>query len=176
MKKILFLTFLLLSIQHLVVAQAYKYTPPKNQKLPTPNPKIRRVCTCDSVNITASLWIESPVATATNYILELQYNPTFAGRPSLGCPINLDSLYFFTRPTTNRALDRYLRSSELPPIENRLSADGSSLLIRYRIPFSFLRERLGTTMGIDFGVQVNFKFGNNLCTQFVYAKLEDELK
>ncbi len=175
MKKIIILVLIVLNAT-VIHAQAYKYIPPKNQKVPPPNKKITRVCTCDSINVSAFLWIESPVATATNYILELQYNPTIPNRRSIGCSITLDSLYFFTRPTTNRALDRYLKSSELPPIENRLSADGSSLLIRYRIPFSFLRERLGTTMGIDFGVQVNFKFGNSLCTQFVFAKLEDELK
>jgi hypothetical protein len=185
MKNKIFSLLLFLFFTTLLFAQAKQnlYNPLEKQKIGVAQlDKLNRICACQNLRVEANIWIESPVATSNNYILEIQFSPKNLGKPATGCKQQVDSIYYITG-RLELPFDRFYSVNEFVKLHESISADGKSTKVKYRIPFSLIKQKarngeivtelLRKGQGINF--YIKYKTEDSKCVEYAMTVLEDEL-
>jgi hypothetical protein len=185
MKNKIFLLALMMLCTSTMYAQAKQklYNPLEKKKWEvTTNPKLGKYCACQNLNVEANIWIEAPVATSRNYILEIQFSPKDLSKPATGCKNIIDSIYYITG-RLELPFDRFYSVNEFVKVDEYTSADGKSSKVRYRLPFSLIKQKarngeivtelLRKGQGINF--YIKYKTGDGKCVEYAMSILEDEL-
>ncbi len=185
MKNKLFLIVLTIFYITTLLAQTKPtlYNPLEKKKWEVaPTLKSDKICACQNLNVETNIWIDAPIATSRNYILEVQFSPKNLSKPATNCKNIIDSIYYITG-RLEQPFDRFYSVNEFVKVSETSSADGKSTKVRYRLPFSLIKQKarngeivteiLRKGQGINF--YIKYKTGNNKCVEYTMSILEDEL-